>query len=203
MRTAAIGIRCLRVFARVCNRPEGIWSTNQEEITDNWSFAGILSDAITRRGSFKKEKKTDGNPLPFHLSFLSSSPRESFNMRRLLNLKFARDSFHKLSRTVYSYTRSIVMIQRCNVRRIFYYLFTLYHARTFETAECWFLLTIVRSNLLLRIVVDAAENEGQDLRENIDVRIQASTETLDHQHAENHAAEGSVLLDSMTDHRGE
>lgn len=49
----------------------------------------------------------------------------------------------------------------------------------------------------------AAEDVGQELRENIDVGIQAATETLDHQHAENHAAEGSVLLDSVANHRGE
>lgn len=47
-----------------------------------------------------------------------------------------------------------------------------------------------------------ADNEGQDLRENVDLRIQVSAETLDHQHAEDHVAEGRVLLDSMTDHRG-
>lgn len=67
----------------------------------------------------------------------------------------------------------------------------------------FFLLKIVKKNILLRIVIDAIENEGQNLRENIDVWIQASTETLDYQHAENHAAKGSVLLDSMTDHCGE
>lgn len=65
-----------------------------------------------------------------------------------------------------------------------------------------FYLTSFETNFSNLESVDA-ENEGQDFREDIDVRIQASTETLDHQHAENHAAEGSVLLDSMTDHRGE
>lgn len=96
------------------------------------------------------------------------------------------------------------------MQQIFYDYITLY-ARSFETAKCWWSFETAKyfiflnrlKNILLRIVIDAIEDEGQDLRENIDVRIQASTDTLDHQHAENHAAEGSVLLDSMMDHRGE
>lgn len=47
------------------------------------------------------------------------------------------------------------------------------------------------------------DNEGQHLRENVDVRIQTTAEALDHQHAEDRAAERTVLLDSITNHRGE
>lgn len=51
-------------------------------------------------------------------------------------------------------------------------------------------------------VYGAADDERQNLHENVDIRIQMSTETLDHQHAENHAGEGSILFDSITNHGG-
>lgn len=57
--------------------------------------------------------------------------------------------------------------------------------------------------LSLAFIYSTADDVGQELRENIDVGIQAAAEALDHQHAENHAAEGSVLLDLVADHRGE
>lgn len=55
----------------------------------------------------------------------------------------------------------------------------------------------------LIIVHGATNDKRQNLSEDINAGIQASTETLDHQHAENHTAKGPVLLDSMTNHRGE
>lgn len=69
-------------------------------------------------------------------------------------------------------------------------------------------ITLRRVNLRLEsrplfAVYGAVEDVGQDFREDIDIRIQAPAEGFDHQHTENHAAEGSVLLDLVTDHRGE
>lgn len=56
------------------------WSANQEAITENWSLAGILSDAITRRvGSFQ-----NGNSLYLFLRLspflFSRMPFSSFNV---------------------------------------------------------------------------------------------------------------------------
>lgn len=55
----------------------------------------------------------------------------------------------------------------------------------------------------LPVLDGVVENERQDLREDVNVGIQTSAEALDHQHAEDHVAERSVLFDSVAYHRGE